>query len=375
MNAQGSIASQEQVMLRDAASAWVRDHAPVSAIRRLRREFAAQGFDPALWRDMADMGWTGMIVPEAEGGFGFGFSAMGMLAEELGRNLVASPLLGAAMVADALVLAGSARQKAEWLPKLISGEGHGALAVDEGRTHDPAMVAATAKREGASWLIEGTKRPVCEAVGASVMLVSATTGGSVTLFLVPGSAKGLELTPMQQIDSRGAAIVGLSSVQLGSDAVLGAPGQGQSLLETVLDRGRCMLAAEMLGSAQQAFETTVEYLKTRVQFDRPIGSFQALQHRAAGLLADLELTRSAVYAALAAIDAGDSDLPRLASLAKALAGDTFRKVSREMVQMHGGIGMTDEHDAGLYLKRAAVADMLLGNAAYHRDRYARLSGF
>ena len=382
MNFHAPIPSEEQAMLRDAAAGWVRERAPVAALRRLRKEHLELGFDPALYRDMAEMGWAGITVPEADGGFGFGHASMGLLAEELGRNLVASPLIGSAVaVAGTLVLGGSAAQKSAWLPRIVSGEIHAALALEEGAKHNPAGVALTARRDGDHWLLDGRKRPVFDAGGAGLLLVAARTSGApgdaggVTLFLCPGETAGLGLTRLQQIDSRGAAIAQFNACRFDKAAVLGEVDHGLSLLEQALDWGRAVLSAEMLGSAQAAFETTVEYLKTRVQFDQPIGSFQALQHRAADMLGELELTRSAVQAALAAIDAGDPDVPRLVSLAKALAGRTLRKVAQEMVQMHGGIGMTDEHNAGLYLKRAQVADMTYGNVAWHRDRYARLSGF
>lgn len=370
------VPNSEQTMLRDAAEGWVREHAPVGALRALRARTDDAGFDPALHAGMAEMGWAGVAVPEADGGYGFGFMGLGLLAEQLGRNLVASPLLGTAAVADALVLAGTDEQKAKWLPKLVSGEVHAALAIDEGRRHDPSALAMRAWRDGQTWELNGHKRPVCEGNGAGLLLVATLTdnGSGVTLFLCPGGVEGLEHTVLSQIDSRGATAAHFSQVHIAHGAVLGEPGEGAALLDQVLDRARVVLAAEMLGSAQQAFDTTVEYLKTRVQFDKPIGSFQALQHRAADMLGDLELTRSAVRAALAAIDAGDTDLPRLASLAKALAGQTFRRLAQEMVQLHGGIGMTDEHDAGLYLKRSQVADVLLGNVAFHRSRYAQLSG-
>ena len=284
-------------------------------------------------------------------------------------------------MAGALVLGGSGAQKSKWLPSIVAGDIHAALALEEGAQHNPAGVALTARRDGDHWLLDGCKRPVFDAGGAGLLLVAARTSGTpgdtagVTLLLCPGETAGLGLTRLQQIDSRGAEIAQFNACRVDKAAVLGEVGHGLPLLEQALDRARAVLAAEMLGSAQAAFETTVEYLKTRVQFDQPIGSFQALQHRAADMFGELELTRSAVQAALAAIDAGDPDVPRLVSLAKALAGRTFRKVAQEMVQMHGGIGMTDEHDAGLYLKRAQVADMSYGNVAWHRDRYARLSGF
>ncbi len=375
------ILSDEQQMLRDSAAGWVREHAPVSALRKLRGPQAGVGFDLAAYREMAAMGWTAMTIPEADGGFDFGHAAMGVLAEELGRNLVASPLIGSAViVAGALALAGSAEQKAQWLPGLVSGDIYGALALDEGPRHGPASCALAARRDGDGWVLDGRKRPVFDGASGALLLVAARTAGDagdldgITLFLCAGDSIGLTLTAMQQIDSRGAAIADFSACRLSESAVLGTVGEGLPLLERLLDRGRAVLAAEMLGSAQQAFETTMEYLRTRIQFDKPIGSFQALQHRAADMLADLELTRSAVRAALAAIDAGDGDTPRLVSLAKALAGKTLRRIAQEMIQMHGGIGMTDEHDAGLYMKRAQVADMTLGNVAFHRERYARLSG-
>ena len=376
------IPSDEQVMLRDAAAGWVRENAPIAALRALRGQPDGPGFDRALYCEMAAMGWTGMVVPEGDGGFGFGHAGMGMIAGELGRNLVASPLVSSAVLcADALVAGGSDAQKARWLPGLVDGSVTAALALDEGPRHDPAATALVAVRDGDGWILSGRKRPVIDGPGASLLVVAARTSGmpgdaaGITLFLCPADAPGVRLTRLDRIDSRGAAIAGFADVRLDSGAVLGPIDGGLPLLEAALDRARAVLAAEMLGSALQAFETTIEYLKTRIQFDRPIGSFQALQHRAADMFGQLEMTRSAVMAALAAIDARDPDVPRLASLAKALAGKTFRKVAQEMVQLHGGIGMTDEHDAGLYLKRAQATDMALGNVAYHRERYARLSGY
>ncbi|MBS0284187.1 MAG: acyl-CoA dehydrogenase family protein [Proteobacteria bacterium] len=369
--------TEEQTMIRDAAAGWAAERAPTTALRALRKDaLAATGHDPALYAEMAEMGWTGVTIPEAEGGFGMGFAAAGLIAEQLGRTLVSSPLIGSAVVAGSiLVMAGSAEQKAAWLPRIIAGEAVVALALDEGPRHDPARVALDARREGSDWVLDGVKRPVFDGTAADAFIVVARTPGGLSLFLCPADAPGVSRAALRQIDSRGAAVVTFAGCRLGAGALIGAEGEAAAVLTRALDRGRAVLAAEMLGSAQAAFDATIDYLRTRVQFDKPIGAFQALQHRAADLLAELELTRSAVRAALAAIDAGDADEARLASLAKALAGRTLRKVAQEMVQMHGGIGMTDEHDAGLYLKRAQAADMTWGNAAFHRDRYARLSGF
>lgn len=373
--------TSEQEMLRDAAAGWVRERAPIASLRALREHANGAAFDPALFAEMAEMGWTGVVVPEKDGGFGLGFAGMGVLVEELGRNLVASPLVSSAVVvSSALVLGGTQEQKDHWLPKLISGEIHAALAVDEGLRHDPVTTALAAGRDGAGWQLDGIKRPVFEASGAGLFLVVARSAGQpgeqagISLFLCPSDAPGLHLSPLNHIDSRTASIVKFDSVRLTDEALLGEAGDGFGLLDAALDRGRAVLAAEMLGSASQAFNTTIEYLRTRVQFDRPIGSFQALQHRAADLLGELELARSAVRGALLALDNAAKDSAQLASLAKALAGKVFRRAAQEMIQMHGGIGMTDEHDAGLYFKRSQVADLTLGNVAFHRERYMRFVG-
>jgi alkylation response protein AidB-like acyl-CoA dehydrogenase len=365
-----AVLSAEQEMLRDSAVGWARERAPLKALRSVRTTYADTGHDPALYAEMAEMGWTGVVVPEDFGGFAFGYQSFGLVLEQLGRTLAVSPLLSSALVAtSALVMGGSDAQKRRWLPGIVDGSIIGTIALEEGARH------------GDGWRLSGTKRPVLDGLAATLMVVVARTSGErgehdgITLFLCPAATPGITRTPLRQIDSRGDAIVTLDGVELGPDAVLGEVDQGFALLERVLDRARGAMASEMLGASVQAFETTVDYLKTRVQFGAPIGSFQALQHRAADMVAEIELTRSAVEAALAAIDADGDDVPALASLAKALAGRTMRSVAREMVQMHGGIGMTDEHDAGLYLKRAHAADVAYGNAAYHRERYGLLAGY
>ncbi|MEJ0048957.1 MAG: acyl-CoA dehydrogenase [Rhodospirillales bacterium] len=284
-------------------------------------------------------------------------------------------------VASALLLGGSAEQKQAWLPRIAAGEIVAALAVDEAAHHAPETVAMTAGKHGSAYILSGRKRFIPDASAADLLVVAARTGGTpgqsqgITLFLVPRDAPGLSTLPLHAIDNRGAANLTFEKVAVGAEAVLGEPGQGWAVLEPVLDRARAGLAAEMLGTASQAFDITLDYLKTRNQFGQVIGTFQALQHRAAKMFTELELTRSAVEAALEAIDAATNDVAPLASLAKTKANDTLHLVSNEMVQMHGGIGMTDAHDAGLYLKRARVAEALYGNSSYHRDRYARLNGY
>ena len=377
-----AVLNEEQSMLRDAAKSWVQDKSPVTAFRKMRDSGAELGYDTAAWNEMAEMGWAGVVVPEDFGGSQFGYLSIGLILEELGRTLTASPLTASAVgAASALALGGSDAQKNEWLPKIAAGEVVGALAVDEGAHHAPEKVALKAEKSGSGYKLTGAKTYVIEGYGAGLLVVSARTSGApgdkdgVSLFLVPGDAQGLVKTRLALADSRGAANIKFDGVEVGAEALLGEEGKGWDVLEKTLDRARAAISAEMLGAAVQAFETTLDYLKVRVQFGQVIGSFQALQHRAAKMFTDLELARSAVEAALAAIDAGSPDVPELVSLAKAKMGDTFHLVSNEMVQMHGGIGMTDAHDAGFYLKRARAAEAAFGNQAFHRDRYARIQGY
>jgi len=370
-----AVLTEEQSLLRDAARTWTQEKSPVSAFRKVRNSGVALGYDQAAFAEMAEMGWTGVIIPEEYGGSDFGWLSLGLILEETGRTLTASPILSSSVAAGAIVLAGSDAQKQHWLTKLASGEVVGALAVDEGPHHNPAKVALKAEKAGAGWKLTGKKTFVLEGPAAGLLVVSARTDGGVSLFLVPGDAKGVAKHALKLADSRGAANIDFDGVEVGADALLGEEGKGGPLLDKILDRARAALAAEMLGSALQAFETTLDYLKTRVQFGQVIGSFQALQHRAAKMFTDLELSRSCVEAALTAIDNDGAEVSELVSLAKAKMGDTLHLVSNEMVQMHGGIGMTDAHDAGLYLKRARAAEATYGGQAYHRDRYARINGY
>ena len=365
-----AVLTEEQALLRDMAADWVRDRAPVTAFRHVAE--GGGGHDPALYAEMAGMGWCGVLVPEAHGGADFGHLGLGLILEQLGRTLVVSPLLSTALGgADAVRLGGDDALQAAWLPRIADGSAIVALALDEGGRHDPARIAATATANGDGWRLDGVKTPVIDGMAADLLLVAARDGDGLALFALDPATPGVTRTPLHRIDGRAAAVVRLDGVTVAADARL----SGDDLVDRVLDRARAGLAAEMLGSAAQAFDTTLDYLRTRVQFGQLIGSFQALQHRAVAMHAELTITRSAVEAALAAIDAGSADVPLLVSLAKALAGDTLKLVAREMVQMHGGIGMTEEHDAGLYLKRAAAADATWGDAAFHRERYARLTGY
>ena len=374
-----AVLTEEQSMLRDSARTWTQEKSPVTAFRKVRDAGLPLGYDPAAFAEMAEMGWTGVIIPEEYGGSDFGYLSLGLVLEETGRTLTASPLLSSALAAaSAIILGGTTAQKEAWLPKIAGGEAVGTLAVDEGPHHNPSKVAVKAAKAGAGYTVSGAKTFVLEGMAANVFVVSARTSGAendkagISLFLVDASAKGVSRKALKLADSRGAANVSFDGAPA---ELLGEEGKGYELLEKVLDRARAGLAAEMLGSALQAFETTLDYLKVRVQFGQVIGSFQALQHRAAKMFTDLELARSCVEAALTAIDNNSPDVPELVSLAKAKMGDTLHLVSNEMVQMHGGIGMTDEHDAGFFIKRARVAQMTFGTSAYHRNRFAELHSY
>ncbi len=375
--------SEEQRLLADTAGEFLMAKSPVTALRKLRDEGCAEGFDSGLWREMVDMGWSAIPYPEALGGLEFGCKGLGAVFEHIGRTLSASPLLSSIVLGGSVIeLAGSEAQQAQWMAALIGGDKRIALAVDEQPRHDPAASALRAERAGEAYVLTGTKSFVAEGVGADAFVVVARTAGKpceragISLFLVAADAPGVQVTPMNTIDSRSHARVELQNVQLGADALLGAEGEGFAVLDAVLDRGRACIAAELLGATQSLFDTTVEYLKTRVQFDVPIGSFQALQHRAAWCFAHLHLARSAVMGGLAALDDPKLDAEgraRLASLAKWKAGETAHRISREAVQLHGGMGVTDELDVGLFLKRIRVLQASLGDGDFHCQRYGELT--
>ena len=376
-----TLLTEEQEMLRDSAKGWVTDHSPVSAMRKIRDSGSEIGFDPATFKSIAGMGWTGVVIPEDFGGSDFGYRSMGVILEEFGRKLVAAPLIGSAIgAASALKLGGTDAQKNEWLPKIADGSAVAALAIDEGPRYAPEKIALAATKKGNGYSLSGNKTFVLEGLAADVLVVAARTSGKptdekgVTLFLVPARAKGLSRKRRELIDSRGYADLKFDNVEVGADAVIGQADNGNSLLTKVLDRVYASIAAEEVGVALQAFETTLEYLKTRVQFGQVIGTFQALQHRAANLFTQIQLARPTVDEALTAIDDNASDVSEIASLAKATANDLVNLVTREMIQLHGGIGMTDAHDAGFYIKRARTLEASFGSSAYHRERFARLKG-
>ena len=379
------VLSEDQQLLKDSAKAFVDQNAPVSVLRGLRDSKDAQGYDQNLWRQMLELGWAGMAIPEAYGGFEFGYGGLGVVLEESGRTLVSSPLIATVLLgASAINELGSDAQKSEFLPQVVSGELLLALAIDEKPHHRPCRIKTSAVKSGEGYVLNGCKTFVLDGHIANKLVVVARTAGAIddeaglSVFLVDAAAEGVSINRSWMVDSRNSAMLSLNDVKVGADALLGAEGGAYSSLTRVLDIGRIGVAAEMLGSMQQAFEITLDYLKQREQFGVLIGSFQGLQHRAAEMYSEIELCKSAVRAALAALDDADktdADIAEFASIAKAKLSEVATLVSNEAVQMHGGIGMTDEYDIGFYMKRARVAAAFLGDALFHRERYASLNGF
>jgi alkylation response protein AidB-like acyl-CoA dehydrogenase len=369
--------NDEQCQLGEAAQTFLAEQAGPAAWRRTVAARPTEGFDQALWRQVAEMGWPAAVLPEAHGGLDFGWQGLGLVFEALGRHLACTPLLSSVVMGGgALMACGTEAQQAHWLPRLAAGEARLVLAMDERSRHAPSRVQTVAQPQEGGWLLQGTKTLVLDGLGADAYVVSAQVpGAGLGLFLVPAGTMGLTVEPTPMLDQRPACRLHLAGVQVNEAACLAQGPAAEAALGRTLDQARLCLAAEALGLVDDVFARTLAYLKERIQFDVPIGSFQALQHRAARLYCDIELLRSAVMAGFEAIDVDAPDLPLLASLAKARASDMAERVCNEAVQMHGGIGVTAEYDLGLYLKRGRVLAQTLGDATFHRDRYAALKGF
>jgi len=376
------VLTEEQQLLQETVREFVREKAPVKHLRQLRDSHDKVGFSRELWKEMADLGWAGITLPEESGGSGLGYAELGILLEECGRTLVPEPFLSTVVLGAELIRAGASEaQQQELLGAIAEGRTLLALAHQEQGRFAPYAVSTQAEAKGDGFEISGRKVFVLDGhVADSLIVVARTSGASgdrdgLTLFLVPASSDGVNVTRTIMVDSRNAANVELSGVVVSKDQVLGTVGAGADLLDPALDKATAALSAQLLGVLTEAFERTVEYLKTRIQFDVPIGSFQALKHRAAVMFCEVELSKSIVMDALQALDEGRENAPQLVSAAKARTSDTSGLVTREAVQMFGGIGMTDEEEIGFFLKRARAAELTLGDAAYHRDRFAVLNGY
>ena len=370
------VLNEEQLMLKDAARAFLQERAPVSHLRELRNSGNVDGFSRDLWAEMVGMGWTAILVPEEHGGLGYGYTGMGIVLEESGRTLSPSPLLGTAMTGvSALITAGSAAQCADILPAVAAGELILALACDESAHHQAETVSTRAETTENGFQLNGKKMAVLDGHAADTFIVSASTGGGISLFLVPAGTEGIKVELYPVLDTHTAASVSFDQVELDSHSLLGELDRGQPVLDKVLDVARIGASAELLGIAQESFERTIEYLKERKQFGVAIGSFQALQHRAAHLFGEIEMCKSLVLKALQTLDEDDGDCAELASMTKAKLSETTHLATTEAIQMHGGIGMTDEFDIGFFLKRYRILETLYGDRYFHLDRFARERGY
>jgi alkylation response protein AidB-like acyl-CoA dehydrogenase len=370
--------NDEQTMLRDTTRDFVAEHAPVKHMRALRDAKDAAGFSRDLWRSFAEMGFTGILISEDQGGLGLGHFEAGVVLEEIGRNLSPSPFLTTA-VAAVEALRGTAHA-ALWFPGILAGESVAALAIDEAAKHRDS-IGLVAERSGNGFKLTGKKRFVTHGHVADLLIVAARTAGSaddadgITLFAIPSGAANLAATPERLADASLAARLDFDGVEIDADAVIGEIDHGRAPLDRLLRAGRAGASAELLGVGGGAMDMTVGYLKERKQFGVTIGSFQALQHRAAHLYSEMEVARAAVMKAQQLLDLGSEAADTAVSVAKAMTALATTLAVQEGVQMHGGIGMTDEYDIGFYMKRARVLAEMFGDANFHADRIARAAGY
>ena len=374
------IINEEQQMLRESAQGFFAEFAPMSELRRLREDDS--DYCDLLWKRMVDMGWAAILVPEKYGGLGFGHVGMGQIMEQSGRALAASPLFSSAVIGvSAINLLGDERQKETLLPQISAGQLMLSLAIDESRHHEPNDIALSALKTPEGYRLSGKKYGDIDGHSSAKLIVTARTQAEVgdkegiSLFLVDAKCSRLEILRTPTVDSSSVSIINFNEVIVPLENLLGPEGSGFAGLSSVLDIANAHLAAELLGIATESFDRTLRYLKERKQFGSLIGSFQALQHRTAHWWSEIELCKSIVLKCLSAIDEGDSRVPGLASIAKAKLCEVAELSTNEAIQMHGGVGMTDEYDIGFFIKRARPAQMLYGDYSYHGDRFAMMTGY
>ena len=376
------ILTEEEQFLKDTAKSFAEERSPITHFRSLRDMSDPMLWDKNIWDEMSKLGWPGIMIPEEFGGSNFGLSGICVVLQECAKTLTPSPLFASGVLgAYAINNYGTKEQKEKYLPLIASGELTTSVAVDESSHHNPYDTVLIAKKNSDEYILSGKKNFVIDGTSSDLLIVLARTSGEkgdltgLTLFLVDPSNEGIDRIQLEMADSRNYANIIFDNVKISSKNILGDIEAGGEAIDDVLDIGRIAMSAEMLGNSEAAFETTLDYLKQRKQFGVLIGSFQALQHRAAEMFCEIELTKSSVIAAMRAADERSNDVQRLSSLAKTVAGETLHLVSNEAIQMHGGIGVTDEYDIGFFLKRARVAEQIFGSAKFHTERYANLSGF
>ena len=374
--------TEDQAMLAETVTGFMADEGGIKQqLRHWRDINCPDGFGHALWKQFAELGLTGILAAEADGGLAMGHVEAGIVLTEIGRNLTPSPFLTTAVMGVTALSAGSDELRGRWLPGVIAGETVLAMAIDEGPKHRPERIACRAEKAGNGFRLSGRKDFVVHGASADALIVAARTSGSdgdadgVTLFAVPKDAAGVRHDVVRLVDSAMASHVTFDNVELDGDCVIGEVDGGRELLNRVLNAGRVGAAAEQTGVASGAFDITTAYLKTRKQFGQLIGEFQALQHRAAHLYSEIEIAEAAVIKAQQLLDAGSDKAELMVAVAKAKAGKVCNLAVREGVQMHGGVGMTDEFDIGLYMKRDRALSEFTGDQFYHAERVARLSGY
>ena len=375
------VLNEEQVFLKDSAKKFASEKTPTTHFREVRDSEIDNCYDDKIWQEMVSLGWTGILVPEEFGGSNFGVAGISSILEELGRTLTPSPLFSTAVVGVSLMKHACDDVKKDILTKVVQDGLRLCFAIEESNHHDPVKISCEAKKDGSNFIISGEKSFVIDGGFADKVIVACRTSGEkgskkgLSLFVLDSDSKDLTITPTKMVDSRNAANMKFENVKVPPDMWIGKEDDAYEIIESVLDISRAAISAEMLGSALQAYEITLDYLKEREQFGSKIGSFQALQHRAAIMFSELELCKSCVIESITSFDEGGNDSERLASLSKAKVGEVFHLISNESVQMHGGIGVTDEYDIGLYLKRARVAEQIFGDSNFHKNRYAELTGY
>ena len=375
------VLNEEQIFLKDSAKKFAIEKTPTTHFREVRDNELEDCYDEKIWQEMVSLGWSGILVPEEYGGSNFGVAGISSILEELGRTLTPSPLFSTAVVGVSLIKHANDDVKKEILPKVVSEGLRICFALEESNHHDPLKTSCKAEKNGKSYKISGEKTFVIDGGFSDKIVIACRTSGEegskegLSLFILDSGSEGLTVMPTKMVDSRNAANMKFDNVTVSEEMLIGEEGSAYEIIDSVLDISRAAISAEMLGSALQAYEITLDYLKEREQFGSKIGSFQALQHRAAVMFSELELCKSCVIESITSFDEGGNDSERLASLSKAKIGEVFHLVSNESVQMHGGIGVTDEYDIGLYLKRARVAEQIFGNSDFHKNRYAELTGY
>jgi alkylation response protein AidB-like acyl-CoA dehydrogenase len=378
----GLILSEDQLILRDMAKAFCDEKSPVERMRTLRDTRDEAGFTRELWKEMGELGWIGILLPEGVGGADMGYGELGVVLGECGRVLAPEPFLSTVLLGgNAILLGGSEPLQKELLPDVSNGDRILALAFQEHGRFAPYAGETSATRDGDAFRIRGEKQFVLDGHVADQIVTVARTSGSdgerdgLSLFVVDAKAKGVTIQRTEMIDGRNASRISFDDVTVDAARLLGEIDGGADVLDPVFDRATIGLCAEMVGTFEEAFERTLEYLKTREQFAVKIGTFQALRHRAAQMFGELEFARSVVRDAQSAIDDGRDDVAACASGAKARCSDVAALIGGEAIQMHGGIGMTDEEEIGLFFKRLKAAELTLGDAIYHRNRFASLQGY